>query len=170
MSIVVAILKEEDILHFHEPDWESIITPINRVALRKLLEDTEYDKDETEFLINGFQWGFDIGYQGKTDRQDLSRNLPLGEIGTKLDLWNKIMKEVEAKRYAGPFKFEDLPFTNFIQSPLGLVPKDNGRQTRLIFHLSYDFKKSGNPSVNACTPYFYWRLCQIYKIINFNTF
>ena len=48
--------------------------------------------------------------------------------------------------------FEELPFQNFIQSPLGLVPKDNGKQTRLIFHLSYDFKKSGNPSVNAGTP------------------
>ena len=45
------------------------------------------------------------------------------------------MTEVEAKRYAGPF--EHIPFEYFIQSPIGLVPKDKGRKTRLIFHLSY---------------------------------
>ena len=56
------------------------------------------------------------------------------------------MKEVEQKRYAGPFK--DIPFDNFIQSPIGLVLKDGGRKTRLIFHLSYIFKDTGNRSVN----------------------
>ena len=47
------------------------------------------------------------------------------------------MKEVKLGRYAGPFK--QPPFDNFIQSPIGLVPKDKGKQTRLIFHLSFDF-------------------------------
>ena len=45
------------------------------------------------------------------------------------------MKEVKCKRYAGPYKVP--PFKDFIQSPIGLVPKDGGRETRLIFHLSY---------------------------------
>ena len=41
----------------------------------------------------------------------------------------------------------------FIQSPLGLVPKDNGKQTRLIFHLSYDFGiEDDKKSVNFHTP------------------
>ena len=38
-------------------------------------------------------------------------------VGNETILWNKVMKEVKAKRYAGPFT-ED-----FIQSPIGLVPK-----------------------------------------------
>ena len=38
----------------------------------------------------------------------------------------------------------------FIQSPIGLVPKAGGK-TRLIFHLSYDFK-NGNTSVDANMP------------------
>ena len=59
------------------------------------------------------------------------------------------MKEVKAKRYAGPYKFEEIPFENFIQSPIGLVPKDGGKDTRLIFHLSYP--RSGS-SVNSETP------------------
>ena len=34
---------------------------------------------------------------------------------------------------AGPFK--KVPFEHFIQSMIGLVPKDNRRAVRLIFHL-----------------------------------
>ena len=45
-----------------------------------------------------------------------------------------MMKKVRAKRFTGPFAKP--PFDNFIQSPIGLVPKSNG-DTRLIFHLSY---------------------------------
>ena len=58
------------------------------------------------------------------------------------------MKEVQAKRYAGPY--EQIPFDNYIQSPIGLVPKDQGRKTRLIFHLSYP--RGTGTSVNACIP------------------
>ena len=46
------------------------------------------------------------------------------------------------KRYAGPFK--EIPFQNFVQSPIGLVPKDGGHDTHLIIHLSYP--------VNSQTP------------------
>ena len=46
------------------------------------------------------------------------------------------MKEVKLKRVMGPYS--KVPFKNYIQSPIGLVPKAGG-QTRLIFHLSYDF-------------------------------
>ena len=57
------------------------------------------------------------------------------------------MKEVKAECYAGPFK--EPPFKSYIQSPVGLVPKDNGKDTWLIFHLSYP--KKGH-SVNSATP------------------
>ena len=59
------------------------------------------------------------------------------------------MKEVRLGRVAGPFN--EVPFDNFIQSPIGLVPQAGGNQTRLIFHLSYDFK-DGFRSVNYHTP------------------
>ena len=42
------------------------------------------------------------------------------------------------------------PYKHFVQSPIGLVPKDNGRDVRLIFHLSYP--KNTNKSINANTP------------------
>ena len=57
------------------------------------------------------------------------------------------MKEVKLNRYAGPFA--EPPFEFFIQSLIGLVPKDNGTNTRLIFHLSYP--RLGK-SVNSETP------------------
>ena len=57
------------------------------------------------------------------------------------------MKKVELKRVSGPF--DNIPFDNFIQSPVGLVLKAAGKM--MIFHLSYSFKKLGNPSLNECT-------------------
>ena len=72
-------------------------------------------------------------------------------IGSKVKMWNKIMKEVKQDWYAGPFCKP--PYKYFVQSPLGLVPKDNGRKTRLIFHLSYDFgKEDRDKSINFHTP------------------
>ena len=73
-------------------------------------------------------------------------------MGTKTVLWNKLIKEVRLKRVAGPF--DKVPFKNFIQSPIGLVPKaGNSGQTRLIFHLSYDFgTEKEQKSLNYHTP------------------
>ena len=69
-------------------------------------------------------------------------------VGDKYDLWEKMMKEVKLGRFVGPFR--TIPFENYIQSPVGLVPKAED-QTRLIFHLSYNFK-NGNESINFWTP------------------
>ena len=79
-----------------------------------------------------------------------SPNLRL-TVGNEKILWNKVMKEVQKKRYAGPF--DKIPFKNFIQSPIGLVPKDSGKDVRLIFHLSYLRKpnRENQTSLNANT-------------------
>ena len=58
-----------------------------------------------------------------------------------------MMKEVKLNRFAG--LFTEPPFTNFIQSLVGLVPKDGGSDTRLIFHLSYP--RNGS-SINSEMP------------------
>ena len=122
-------------------------------VLKDLLLESRYDAEETWFLVDGFTNGFDIGYQGPVERQSTSENIPL-TVGTQVDLWTKIMTEVKCKRVAGPF--EPIPFKNFIESPVGLVPKA-GRKTRMIFHLSFNFHKGkegkiNNNSLNACTP------------------
>ena len=81
----------------------------------------------------------------------MAKNIPLS-VGLHVELWNKIMKEVRLGRYAGPFEEHNLPFKYYIQSPIGLVAKA-GNQTRLIFHLSFDFgRKWEDRSVNFHTP------------------
>ena len=128
--------EKEAVLEFKNYDLDAIVTPINTERLKELLDKFKYDKHKTEFLVDGFTNGFDIGYSGPIKRRSRSKNLPFS-IGSPLELWNKVMKEVEVKRYVGPY--DTIPFENFIQSPIGLVPKDGGKKTRLIFHLSYDF-------------------------------
>ena len=125
---------------FKNFDLESLVTPLNVNKFVELLWKSSYNEEESRFLIQGFTEGFDIGYQGPQERQSESDNIPL-TIGTHLDLWSKVMKEVEAKRVAGPY--DKIPFENEIQSPVGLVPKA-GSKTRLIFHLSYHFSEEEN--------------------------
>ena len=121
---------------------------MNVSRLEQLLRLSQYDEVKTEFLVDGFSKGFDLGYVNEnTEIQQTAPNLKF-TIGNKTILWNKVMKEVQAGRYAGPF--ERIPFKNYIQSPIGLVPKDGGKKTRLIFHLSYP--KNSTTSVNANIP------------------
>ena len=122
---------------------------MDAAQLNHLLSITNYDQQKTQFLVDGFQNGFDLGYRGPEDIKQESRNLRL-TIGNETELWNKVMKEVKEKRYAGPYK--QIPFENYIQSAIGLVPKDGGRKTRLIFHLSHPRDRSKGDSVNGNTP------------------
>ena len=99
---------------------ETIHTPVDGQKLERLLIAANYDKTETQFLAEEFKKGFSIGYQGPTIRQNSARNIPFQPgVGDKYDMWNKLMKEVGEKRIAGPFK--SVPFSSFIQSPIGLV-------------------------------------------------
>ena len=139
---------EEEVLQYQNFDLDNVVTPVNVQKLEQLLVDSKYDPKEIEFLISGFTNGFPIGYEGPQNVRITAPNLKFREVGTPVELSNKVMKEVKAKRYAGPFK--EIPFNTYIQSPIGLVPKDGGKDTRLIFHLSYPRGKGS--SVNANTP------------------
>ena len=127
-------------------DLKKIVTPVNVPEYEQLLLQTGYPKNKINYLVDGFKNGFDINYKGPAKVQRMAPNLPL-RVGNKTILWNKVMTEVQAGRYAGPF--EKIPFKYYIQSPIGLVPKDKGKKTRLIFHLSYP--KTGD-SVNSGIP------------------
>ena len=140
---------------FYNFDMDGIITPVNPNRLRQMLREAKYDEEKTKYLVEGFTHGFDIRYEGMEERKDIADNIPL-KVGNKVELWNKIMKEVKEKRFLGPY--EKIPFDKFVQSPIGLVPKAGGK-TRLIFHLSYDFKGgTGHESINFNTPQ---KLCKV---------
>ena len=98
--------------------------------------------------MNGFRQGFNIHYEGPSARQHRSSNIPI-RVGSPHDMWEKLMKEVDMGRIAGPF--EEIPMSYFVQSPIGLVPKANNK-TRLIFQLSYNFDGPDGGSVNSNIP------------------
>ena len=123
-------------------------------SLNSLLSKSNYDCKKKDYLVNGFTNDFSLNYQGPfldDSCQRKSPNLKL-RVGNKTELWNKVMNEVELGRYAGPF--EAPPYDSYVQSPIGLVPKDKGKKTRLILHLSYprdgDSVNSGIPK-EACS-------------------
>ena len=131
-------------------DIETIVTPIKVNKFNQLLLDAKFPEEDRKFLIQGFTEGFDIGYNGPKNRRSTADNIPFSiGVGDDIEMWNKIMKEFRLGQYAGPFK--EIPYDYYIQSPKGLVAKDGGKKTHLIFHLSYDFGP-GEESLNHYTP------------------
>ena len=57
--------------------------PVRVDALRQLLTDSKYDRNEMEFLVQGFSEGFSIGYAGDETVQQTAPNL-------KLRVWHQI--------------------------------------------------------------------------------
>ena len=97
--------ESSEVLEFLEQNWRYIITPINVKEFGKLLHESGYDQRKARYLIQGFAEGFDIGYRGPKQRRDQSENIPIKlGVGSSLEMWNKVMKEVKAKCSAGPFK------------------------------------------------------------------
>ena len=137
----------KELVYYTNYDLQTLVTPVKVEVLNDLLKQAQYPDDKRQFIVQGFSNGFDLGYKDPLKHANTAENIPLW-IGNSTILWNKIMKEVKAGRFAGPF--ENIPYANFMQSPIGLVPK-SGNKTRLIFHLSYQFK-SGLGSLNSNTP------------------
>ena len=79
--------------YFENFNLTDIVTPVNVQRLKQLLLEMGYDQGETAFLIDGFTNGFDNGYRGPQIRQSRSSNISF-TVGNKVELWNKIMKEV----------------------------------------------------------------------------
>ena len=123
-------------------------TPINIYELEKEL--VYYDPEEADFLKTGFRQGFSLHYEGPrqaTESKNLKSALKYPEI-----VREKINKEVELHRVAGPFKHRPLPTLRI--SPIGLVPKKSNdpmstkTDYRLIHHLSYPEGESLNDYID----------------------
>ena len=86
-------------------DLVNIVTLVKAQVLQAWLTELNYCPIEVEYLVKGFTEGFDLEYDGPWDRQDVSNNIPLQhQIGNESDLWDKIAKEVNLNRLAGPFE------------------------------------------------------------------
>ena len=103
-----------------------------------------YDRVLKQFLVDGFRFGFRIHFVGErfsSESPDLKSALDQPVVTHA-----KLRKECDAGRIVGPFTA--LPFPNFRCSPLGIVPKKDPSEFRLIHHLSYP----KGSSVNHFTP------------------
>lgn len=117
-------------------------TPINLVNLRQEL--MGYDLKKAEEIYNGFSSGFPLHYSGNhapSDSSNLKSAISRPEI-----VRQKIQTEIEAGRVAGPF--DSRPLQTLRISPLGLVPKHEPGQFRLIHHLSYPSGDSVNDFID----------------------
>ena len=86
---------------------DNIVTPVNAKKFGDLLRQAGYDTDKTRFIESRFTDGFPLHFKGNTAIRREADNLCF-YVGSKTELWNKLMKEVQLKRVAGPF--EKVPF------------------------------------------------------------
>ena len=117
-------------------------SPINIVSLRKELDG--YDPQKASAILGGFTLGFPLHYSGlhlPSDSKNLKSALQQPDI-----VRQKIQTEIAAGRVAGPFLHR--PISTLRISPLGLVPKKEPNQFRLIHHLSYPLGKSLNDFID----------------------
>ena len=104
-------------------------TPVKLQVLRDLLYNCNYDVVETEYLLDSFSKGFSF-FCEKTSFQMDCKNLK-SALEKPDVISDKLCKELQANRIAGPFL--DRPCKNVNVSPLGLCPKKEKGKFRLIF-------------------------------------
>ena len=124
-------------------------TPIKVEVLAHQLRHYPVKKDR-DILLNGFKFGFRLGYSGARVAREspcLRSALEKPEI-----VRNKLAKEAKLGRIVGPF--HNRPMSNLQCSPLGLVPKKQPGEFRLIHHLSFPSRASINDFIDE-------KLCRV---------
>lgn len=124
-------------------------SPIDLTVLKQEL--TFYMHDDKELLLKGFTEGFSLQYKGPREFTQ-SKNLKSASDHPEI-IKEKIEEEVKAGRVAGPFEFSNLPIQTLRVSPIGLVPKKNGK-FRMIHHLSH-------PKGNSLNDFIDPKLCSV---------
>jgi hypothetical protein len=105
------------------------VTPVCHKTLALLLQN--HYSAKANYLVGGFNNGFRIGVQG--DRHfRASPNLKSASEFPEI-VEEKLAKEISQGRIAGPF--HELPFVNMHIIPIGVVPKKEVGQYRLIHNL-----------------------------------
>ena len=126
------------------PIGTKLPTPVNADKLEFYLQG--YPQDKIQYLVNGFRFGFPLGFKGERTGQNC-KNSKSAMLHPDI-VSQKLQKEIAAGRIAGPF--DSKPFQNIHLSPLGLVPKKNG-DFRLIHNLSFS-ENQGVSSINEGIP------------------
>ena len=104
-----------------------------------------YDKEKSEYLVNGFRHGFRSGFKGSVNSK-IEKNLKSCYEHPEL-VDEYIQTELDAGRFVGPF--DKCPFEEFQVSPIGLVEKSTPGKYRAIHHLSFPYGASINDGISA---------------------
>ena len=98
---------------------------------------------KAQYLVEGFTYGFKLGVQGDIQTRTLRNHTSVLDAP---DVVNKhLQKEMDFGRISGPHSSP--PFDPFVTSPLGLVPKKEVGEFRLIHDLSYPHQQSVNSHI-----------------------
>ena len=107
-----------------------------------------YDSVLRQYLIDGFRFGFRINFVGERTVSECSK---LKSALSHSDITAaKIRKECDAGRLVHVGPFTTPPFRNFRTSPLGLIPKKDPNEYRLIHHLSFPEDSPVNDFIPDC--------------------
>ena len=111
----------------------AVPTPVRSDILEAELHG--YDKQLSGKLVNGFKFGFRLGFQrdGTTLSSAQKVKNHKSALQNREQVFLKLAKESIKNRIAGPFRHP--PLENFICSPLGLVPKNVPGKFRLMTFL-----------------------------------
>jgi hypothetical protein len=131
MSSHQANMNKPNILDQYKKSLVTVPTPVRSDILETKLQG--YDKQQTVKLVNGFKFGFRLGFQRDTTTSSSAQNVKnhKSALQNREQVFLKLAKESIKNRIAGPFR--QPPFQNWNCSPLGLVPKNVPRTFRLIW-------------------------------------
>ena len=118
-------------------------TPIKLESLSTHLRNYP-NRIERDELLNGFTHGFRLGYTGP--RQPRESPCLKSALDNPLIVRNKLFRERALGRIAGPFS--SMPLSNLQCSPIGLVPKKQPGEFRVIHHLSFPAGASINDFID----------------------
>ena len=93
----------------------------------------------------GFSEGFKLGYRGP--RMPRDADCLMSAKKNVEATWKKLEKEIALGRIIGPYKSR--PLSNLQCSPIGLIPKQQPGEWRLITHLSFPSGNSINDGIPA---------------------
>ena len=123
------------------PGIELVSSPVNVAHLARCLI-AHPDRSLVNFLLNGFSFGFDLGYRGPI-LPGTRKNL-LSARSHPAEVTKALMKEVSRGHTVGPFRVSPYPVLHV--SPLGAVAKKDG-SFRIILDLSSPAGESVNEGI-----------------------
>ena len=132
--VPVSVMSPQDsVLGISNPLPDTVNnTYVNILRLKELLTDYP-DQRLVSSIIDGFKFGFDLGYKGTLTNTFPKNNK--SAITHRQGVTEAIRKEISRGHTAGPFPLPPFPINHI--SPLGAAPKPDGT-IRLIMDLSWN--------------------------------